>query len=55
MHVLSLAKLLSIQVHPNKGLAELLHAMSMYRDANHKPVVAIDVTEFPRALRLRWH
>ncbi|VAH71449.1 unnamed protein product [Triticum turgidum subsp. durum] len=49
--VLSVAKPLSIQAHPDKGLAELLHAMrpATYRDANHKPEMAVAVTEF-RAL-----
>ncbi|XP_037403982.1 mannose-6-phosphate isomerase 1-like [Triticum dicoccoides] len=49
--VLSVAKPLSIQAHPDKGLAELLHAMrpATYRDANHKPEMAIAVTDF-RAL-----
>ena len=51
LQVLSLAKPLSIQAHPDKGLAELLHAMrpATYRDANHKPEMAVAVTEF-RAL-----
>ncbi|KAI4967530.1 hypothetical protein ZWY2020_025290 [Hordeum vulgare] len=49
--VLSVAKPLSIQAHPDKSLAELLHAMrpATYRDANHKPEMAIAVTDF-RAL-----
>ncbi|XP_037487626.1 uncharacterized protein LOC119366066 [Triticum dicoccoides] len=46
--VLSVAKPLSIQAHPDKGLAELLNAMrsSTYRDANHKPEMAIAITDF---------
>ncbi|XP_073000143.1 mannose-6-phosphate isomerase 1-like [Typha latifolia] len=46
--VLSVAKALSIQAHPDKDLAEALHKMrpSIYKDANHKPEMAIAVTEF---------
>ncbi|TVU22106.1 hypothetical protein EJB05_31788 [Eragrostis curvula] len=49
--VLSVAKALSIQAHPDKKLAEVLHALrpSTYKDGNHKPEMAIAVTEF-RAL-----
>jgi mannose-6-phosphate isomerase len=48
LQVLSVAKPLSIQAHPDKGLAELLHALrpATYKDANHKPEMAIAVTEF---------
>uniref|UniRef100_A0A0D9UWC3 Mannose-6-phosphate isomerase n=1 Tax=Leersia perrieri TaxID=77586 RepID=A0A0D9UWC3_9ORYZ len=46
--VLSVAKALSIQAHPDKDLAEVLHALrpATYRDGNHKPEMAIAVTEF---------
>ncbi|GJN05938.1 hypothetical protein PR202_ga23617 [Eleusine coracana subsp. coracana] len=46
--VLSVAKALSIQAHPDKKLAEVLHALrpSTYKDSNHKPEMAIAVTEF---------
>ncbi|XP_066317288.1 mannose-6-phosphate isomerase 1 isoform X1 [Miscanthus floridulus] len=49
--VLSVAKALSIQAHPDKKLAEVLHALrpSTYKDDNHKPEMAIAITEF-RAL-----
>ncbi|XP_062192263.1 mannose-6-phosphate isomerase 1-like [Phragmites australis] len=49
--VLSVAKSLSIQAHPDKQLAEVLHALrpSTYKDGNHKPEMAIAITEF-RAL-----
>ncbi|KAI3617470.1 hypothetical protein CBS9595_003379 [Malassezia furfur] len=46
--VLSIAKALSIQAHPDKKLAERLHAEkpSMYKDANHKPEMAIAINAF---------
>ncbi|KAF2948209.1 mannose-6-phosphate isomerase 1 isoform X2 [Oryza sativa Japonica Group] len=46
--VLSVAKALSIQAHPDKDLAEVLHALrpATYKDGNHKPEMAIAVTEF---------
>lgn len=46
--MLSVAKALSIQAHPDKKLAEVLHALrpSTYKDGNHKPEMAIAVTEF---------
>ncbi|PAN32037.1 hypothetical protein PAHAL_5G458500 [Panicum hallii] len=46
--VLSVAKALSIQAHPDKKLAEVLHALrpSTYKDDNHKPEMAIAITEF---------
>ncbi|KAJ1255986.1 hypothetical protein BS78_K122700 [Paspalum vaginatum] len=49
--VLSVAKALSIQAHPDRELAAALHALrpATYRDANHKPEMAVAVTEF-RAL-----
>ncbi|KAL6589872.1 hypothetical protein ACP70R_050186 [Stipagrostis hirtigluma subsp. patula] len=45
--VLSVAKALSIQAHPDKKLAEVLHALrpATYKDGNHKPEMAIAVTE----------
>jgi mannose-6-phosphate isomerase class I len=51
LQVLSVAKALSIQAHPDKKLAEVLHALrpSTYKDENHKPEMAIAITEF-RAL-----
>lgn len=46
--VLSIAKALSIQAHPNKSLAEQLHAKDPknYPDDNHKPEMTIAVTPF---------
>lgn len=46
--VLSINKALSIQAHPNKKLAEQLHARSPenYPDDNHKPEMAIALTPF---------
>ena len=48
LKVLSVAKALSIQAHPDKQLAEKLHKEKphMYKDANHKPEMALAVTEF---------
>ncbi|KAH7145636.1 mannose-6-phosphate isomerase [Dactylonectria estremocensis] len=46
--VLSISKALSIQAHPNKSLAEQLHARDPknYPDDNHKPEMAIAITPF---------
>lgn len=46
--VLSIRKCLSIQAHPNKELAAQLHAKDPehYPDANHKPEMAIALTNF---------
>jgi mannose-6-phosphate isomerase len=46
--VLSVGKALSIQAHPNKKLAEQLHARDPknYPDDNHKPEMAIAITPF---------
>ncbi|ODM16698.1 Mannose-6-phosphate isomerase [Aspergillus cristatus] len=46
--VLSIQKALSIQAHPNKKLAEQLHAKDSrnYPDDNHKPEMTIAVTPF---------
>lgn len=46
--VLSINKALSIQAHPNKKLAEQLHARDgkNYPDDNHKPEMTIAVTPF---------
>lgn len=46
--VLSVAKALSIQAHPDKELARMLHKMrpNVYKDPNHKPEMAIALTEF---------
>jgi mannose-6-phosphate isomerase len=46
--VLSVAKSLSIQAHPDKELAAKLHAERplVYKDDNHKPELAIAITNF---------
>ncbi|KAJ0962712.1 hypothetical protein J5N97_027834 [Dioscorea zingiberensis] len=46
--VLSVSKALSIQAHPDKKLAKKLHEMhpNVYKDSNHKPEMAIALTEF---------
>ncbi|KAI9594565.1 RmlC-like cupin domain-containing protein [Syncephalis fuscata] len=46
--VLSIRKALSIQAHPDKQLAAELHANQpdRYRDPNHKPEMAIALSEF---------
>ena len=48
LKVLSVAKALSIQAHPDKALAARLHAQdpAHYPDANHKPEMAIALTPF---------
>jgi mannose-6-phosphate isomerase len=45
---LSVNKALSIQAHPNKSLAARLHASAPqhYKDANHKPEMAIAIGDF---------
>ncbi|KAF8407799.1 hypothetical protein HHK36_006935 [Tetracentron sinense] len=46
--VLSVAKALSIQAHPEKELARALHKSqpTVYKDDNHKPEMALALTEF---------
>ncbi|EFN52038.1 hypothetical protein CHLNCDRAFT_139231 [Chlorella variabilis] len=46
--VLSVGTALSIQSHPDKALAERLHAArpEVYKDANHKPEMALALSEF---------
>jgi mannose-6-phosphate isomerase len=46
--VLSINKALSIQAHPAKAHAELLHRThpELYKDPNHKPELAIAISEF---------
>ena len=48
LKVLSAGKALSIQAHPDKMRAERLHASNpeQYKDANHKPEMAIALTPF---------
>lgn len=46
--VLSIEKVLSIQAHPDKSLAKILHQNDPknYPDDNHKPEMAVAVTDF---------
>ncbi|KAL0044209.1 hypothetical protein WJX82_004352 [Trebouxia sp. C0006] len=46
--VLSVETALSIQSHPDKELAERLHAQhpEIYKDSNHKPEMALAITDF---------
>lgn len=46
--VLSVAKALSIQAHPDKELAKHLHTSypQIYKDGNHKPEMALALTPF---------
>ncbi|KAJ3313842.1 Mannose-6-phosphate isomerase [Boothiomyces sp. JEL0838] len=53
--VLSIRKALSIQAHPDKILAAKLHAErpDIYKDGNHKPEMAIALTEFEAFIAFR--
>ncbi|KAK4547989.1 hypothetical protein LTR36_010709 [Oleoguttula mirabilis] len=46
--VLSIAKALPLQIHPNKDLAKKLHEKNpdQFTDPNHKPEIALALTEF---------
>lgn len=46
--MLSVAKALSIQAHPDKDLAARLHKEQpeVYKDDNHKPEMALALTNF---------
>jgi len=48
LKVLSIEKALSIQAHPDRALAAKLHAErpDVYKDPNHKPEIAIALTDF---------
>ena len=52
LKVLSVRKVLSIQAHPDKKLAEKLHAErpKIYKDPNHKPEMAIAMSDKVRAM-----
>jgi mannose-6-phosphate isomerase len=52
LKVLSINKVLSIQAHPDKKLAERLHEASpnVYKDPNHKPEMAIALSEKVQAM-----
>eukprot|EP00411_Alexandrium_monilatum_P055567 CAMPEP_0175434438 /NCGR_PEP_ID=MMETSP0095-20121207/53904_1 /TAXON_ID=311494 /ORGANISM="Alexandrium monilatum, Strain CCMP3105" /LENGTH=350 /DNA_ID=CAMNT_0016733979 /DNA_START=110 /DNA_END=1162 /DNA_ORIENTATION=- len=49
LKVLSIEKALSIQAHPDRALAERLHRErpDVYKDPNHKPEIAIALTDVP--------
>ncbi|CAH8431255.1 unnamed protein product [Schistosoma curassoni] len=53
--VLSVRKALSIQAHPDKEYAVRLHANrpDLYKDANHKPEIAIALTPFEAMVGFR--
>ncbi|CZT41507.1 probable mannose-6-phosphate isomerase [Rhynchosporium secalis] len=46
--ILSIAKALPLQIHPDKELAQNLHAKApdKYGDANHKPEIAVALSKF---------
>ena len=46
--ILSIAKALPLQIHPDKALAEKLHAQNpdQFTDSNHKPEIAIALGPF---------
>ncbi|PPR06753.1 hypothetical protein CVT24_013061 [Panaeolus cyanescens] len=48
LKILSIRKALSIQSHPDKATAEVLHAQQpdVYKDPNHKPEMALAITPF---------
>ncbi|KAI0777609.1 mannose-6-phosphate isomerase [Trametes elegans] len=48
LKVLAIGKALSIQTHPDKAMAERLHQErpDVYKDANHKPEMALALTPF---------
>jgi mannose-6-phosphate isomerase len=52
LKILSVRKVLSIQAHPDKALAQKLHAArpDVYKDPNHKPEMAIALSEKVRAM-----
>ena len=52
LKILSVRKVLSIQAHPDKELAEKLHTErpDVYKDPNHKPEMAIAISKEVRAL-----
>jgi mannose-6-phosphate isomerase len=53
--VLSIRKALSIQAHPDKVLAQKLHSTrpDLYKDPNHKPEMAIALTDFEAFINFR--
>ncbi|XP_040174304.1 probable mannose-6-phosphate isomerase [Anopheles arabiensis] len=57
LKVLSIRKALSVQVHPDKTEAEKLHRQfpDIYKDPNHKPELAIALTDFQALCGFRPH
>lgn len=57
LKILSIAQPLSLQAHPDKKLAQVLHKRDPenYPDANHKPELAIALTEFHVLCDFRPH
>jgi mannose-6-phosphate isomerase len=55
LKVLSVGKALSIQAHPDKKLAEQVHRErpDLYKDDNHKPEMAIALTDFEALVGFR--
>jgi len=55
LKILSCSHPLSIQAHPDKALAERLHraAPETYPDSNHKPEIAIALTDFEALCQFR--
>nr|CCA15775.1 mannose6phosphate isomerase putative [Albugo laibachii Nc14] len=53
--VLSIEKPLSIQIHPDINSAQKLHALhpEIYKDANHKPEMAIALSQFEALCQFR--
>jgi len=53
--ILSVEKALSIQAHPDKALAERIHAShpTIYKDPNHKPEMALAITEMEALCQFR--
>ncbi len=53
--ILDIAKPLSVQAHPNKELAEVLHRKNpqLYPDDNHKPELAICLSDFEALVGFR--
>jgi mannose-6-phosphate isomerase len=55
LKVLSIRKALSIQAHPDKEIARKLHQEfpKIYKDANHKPEMAVALTPFEAFIGFR--
>lgn len=55
--VLSVNNVLSLQIHPDKKAAETFHKLQpdIYKDNNHKPEIAIALTDFEAFCNFRPH